>query len=142
LERSFFFRRICRNANDPTSTTAAATPPMVPPAITPAWLCDCDTIVELASDVVVATGPVVEGVELVESGRRLKFEVGRDGEKDGLLVVVDEDGLNWEPEEVWDEPVAVASRPLTAQAQMGGEVAGCAPQAKPVHELDRESSSF
>ena len=84
-----------------------------------------------------AADPVVEDVEVVEDvgpvgfGRRLKLE-----------VVVDEDGLDWKPEEVSDEPVAVVSRPLTAQAQMGGEVARCAPQAKPVHELDRESSSF
>jgi hypothetical protein len=102
----------------------------------------CDTVVWLASDVAVAAGPVVEDVEPVGSGRGLKFEVGRDDERDGLPVAVDEDGLGWEREEVSDEPVAVASRPLTAQAQMGGEVAGCAPQAKPVHELDRESSSF
>ena len=89
----------------------------------------------------VAAGPVVEDVEVAEDvepvgiGRRLKLEVGRDDESNGLLVVVDEDGLDW-------EPVAVASMPLTAQAQMGGEVAGCAPQAKPVHELDRESGSY
>lgn len=83
---------------------------------------------------------VVEDVGPVGSGRGLKFEVGRDDGRDGLLVVVDV--LDWEPEEVSDKPVAVASRPLTAQAQMGGEVAACAPQAKPVHELDRESSSF
>jgi hypothetical protein len=114
---------------------------VTPPAIAPVCLCDCGAVVGLASDVVVATGPV-EGVEPVGSERRLTFEVGRDDKKDGLLVVVGEDGLDWEPEEVWDEPVAVASRPLTAQAQMGGEVAGCAPQAKPVHELDRESNSF
>jgi hypothetical protein len=85
----------------------------------------------------------VEGeVEPVGSERRLKLEVDRDDGRDGPLVVADEDELGLEPDEVWDEPVAVASRPLTAQAHMGGEVAGCAPQAKPVHELDRESSSF
>ena len=90
-----------------------------------------------------AVGPVEEeDVGPVGSGRRLELKAGRDDERDGLLVVVDKDGLDWKPEEVSDEPVAVASRPLTAQAQMGGEVARCAPQAKPVHELDRESSSF
>ena len=111
-------------------------------------MCDCNTLVWPAPDVLAAAGPVVKDVEVVEdvepvgSGRGLKVEVGRNDERDGLLVVLDEDGLDWEPEEESDELVAVASRPLTAQAQMGGEVAGCAPQAKPVHELDSESSSF
>jgi hypothetical protein len=108
-------------------------------------LCDCDTGVWLAPDVEAAAGPVVEEVEEVEpvgSERGLKLEVDRDDRRDRPLVVADEDELGLEPNEVWDEPVAVASRPLTAQAQMGGEVAGCAPQAKPVHELDKESSSF
>jgi hypothetical protein len=111
-------------------------------------LCDCDTSVWLAPDVEAAAGPVVEEVEEVEevepvgSERGLKLEVDRDDGRDRPLVVADEDELGLEPNEVWDEPVAVASRPLTAQAQMGGEVAGCAPQAKPVHELDKESSSF
>ena len=93
-----------------------------------------------------AAGPVVEvveeDVEPVDSERGLKLEVDRDDGRDGPLVVTDEDELGLEPDEVSDEPVAVASRPLTAQAQMGGEVAGCAPQAKPVHELDRESGSY
>jgi hypothetical protein len=108
-------------------------------------LCDCDADIWLASDVVAAAVPVAEVVEVVEpvgSGRRLKLECDWDDERNGLLVVANEDELPAEPEEVSDELVAVASRPLTAQAQMGGEVAGCAPQAKPVHELDRESISF
>jgi hypothetical protein len=115
----------------------AARPPVTPPAIVPGCLDDCDTGVWLAPDIVVMEEVeeegVVEVVEPVGSGRGIKFEVGRDDERDGL---------EGEPEEVSDERVVVASRPLTAQAQMGGEVAGCAPQAKPVHELDRESSSF
>jgi hypothetical protein len=114
-------------------------------------LCDCDTNVWFAPEVVDAAGPVAEVVEEVEpvgSGRRLKLEVGRDDERDGLLVVV-EDDLELEPEEAEgvdeegsDELVVVASTPLTAQAQMGVKVACCKPQAKPVHELDRESSSY
>ena len=82
------------------------------------------------------------------SGRGVKLEVDRDDERDGPLAVAAEDELGREREEVEgsdgevsDEPVAVASKPLTAQAQMGGEVAGCAPQAKPVHELDTELGS-
>jgi hypothetical protein len=94
---------------------------------------------------VAAAGPVVEVTEEVEpvgSGRGLKLEVDRDDERNGSLVVADEDDPGPGSEEVSDEPVVVASRPLTAQAQIGGEVASCTPQAKPVHELDKESSSF
>lgn len=80
----------------------AARPPRIPPAIAPARLCDCDTVVWPAPDVVAAACPVVEDVEVevvedvapVGIGRGLKFEVGRDDEGDGLLVVVDEDGLD------------------------------------------------
>jgi len=121
-------------------------PPITPPTIAPMRLCDCDTSVWFAPEVVAAAGPVAEVVEEVEpvgSGRRLKLEVGRDDERDherdGLLAVV-EDDLELEPGEA--EGVVVASTPLTAQAQMGVKVACCKPQAKPVHELDRESSSY
>jgi hypothetical protein len=102
----------------------------------------------LVPDVVTTTSPVkeveevVEVVELVGSGRGLKFEVDRDDERDGQLVVAEKGELGLEPGEVSDEPVVIVSRPLTAQAQMGGEVADITPHAKPVHELDSESSSF
>ena len=77
------------------------------PTKPPVKLRDCDAGVWLALDVAAAAGPVEE-VEPVGFGRWLKLEIGRDDERDWLLIVVDEDELELEPEEVSDEPMAVA----------------------------------
>jgi hypothetical protein len=100
----------------------------------------------LALEALAAAGPAVEVVELgpVGGGRRVKLEDDLTIEGPGLLDEKELELRNGEDvdEEVSDEAVALVgngSMPFTAQAQTGGEVACCAPQAKPVHELAVES---
>jgi hypothetical protein len=130
----------------PARSARPMTPPATPPAIAAMCLCDCDTVMPLALDVLAAAGAAVGVVELgpVGGGRRVRLEGDLVVEGPGLL---DENELELRDvedvdEEVSDEAVALVgngSMPFTAQAQIGGDVACCAPQAKPVHVLAVES---
>ena len=108
------------------------------------------TAISPALDVLADAGAVAELVELgaVGGGRRLRLgeELVVDGPR--LLTAIDKGDLELEEVvggvdgDISDEAAVElgnGSMPFTAQAHIGGEVACCEPQAKPVHVLAMES---